>query len=165
MATTYDKIATTTLGSSSSTITFSSIAASWTDLRLILVAGGTSSDALRIRYNNDSATNYSSTQLYGTGAAVNTSNAVSVNGINPFYSFGFLSSTLPSLLIFDIFSYAGSTRKTCLIQTSNDRNGAGTSQALVGLWSNTAAITRVDLVADTAFTIGTIATLYGIKAA
>jgi hypothetical protein len=165
MALTYEPIATTTLSSTSATITFNSIAANWTDLRLVLVAGGTSSDALRLRMNNDSATNYSFTELYGTGAAINTTQGTGQTGINPFYAFGFLSSTLPSLITFDIFSYTNSKYKFCLIQNNNDRNGAGTVQTLAGLWASTSAITRLDLVADTAFTIGTSATLYGIKAA
>jgi hypothetical protein len=37
MATTYEKIATTTLGTAAATFTFSSIPATYTDLRLVVV--------------------------------------------------------------------------------------------------------------------------------
>ena len=67
MATTYDKIATTTLGSATNTITFSSIAASWTDLRVVFVGTTTTATTLTYRFNNDSSSAYSFTYLSGNG--------------------------------------------------------------------------------------------------
>jgi hypothetical protein len=75
-----------------------------------------------------------------------------------------LSTTQPSFISCDIFSYAGSTQKTVLAESSEDRNGAGLVARQVGLWRSTAAITNIQVV-NTGFTTGTIATLYGIKAA
>ena len=59
---TYEPIATQTLASAAATITFSSIAATYTDLRLIFAKpiGGSS---LLLRFNSDTATNYSWTYL------------------------------------------------------------------------------------------------------
>jgi len=68
------------------------------------------------------------------------------------------------LSITDIFSYAGSTFKTGLMETSADLNGSGQVIRSVGLWQNTAAITSIKLEVQTHnWNIGTIATLYGIK--
>ena len=53
MTATYEKIATTTLGSSQASVTFSSISGSYTDLVLIsdsTVASG--SDGVRLRFNS-----------------------------------------------------------------------------------------------------------------
>jgi hypothetical protein len=58
MATTYEKIQSTTLGSATTAINFNSIAASWTDLKIVLVAKTTSGNAdVYLRFNSDSGTN------------------------------------------------------------------------------------------------------------
>jgi len=64
MAITYEPIASTTLGSAASTITFNSIAASWTDIKLILIGTSSTGGAVIFRFNNDSGSNYSNVQLY-----------------------------------------------------------------------------------------------------
>ena len=71
MTATYDPIATTTLGSAASTITFSSIPNTFTDLRLVLfgVTLNATGTYNQIRFNNDTGTNYSWTQLLGNGSA------------------------------------------------------------------------------------------------
>jgi hypothetical protein len=76
---------------------------------------------------------------------------------------GALGTTPNVLITADIFSYAGSTFKTCLNSYSSDNNGSGYAGRLVGLWRSTAAITQVSLlVTGSNFNAGTTATLYGI---
>jgi hypothetical protein len=167
-AATYDKIATTTLSSAAASITFSSIAASWTDLRLVLTftAAGAGQDTY-MRFNGDSATNYSGTCIDGNGtsafSAQYTTTAQQIISFQRTYT----STTVPMLITTDIFSYAGSTYKTNLSTTSSDTNGAGNVGRNVGLWRSTAAITSIVLLISgaTNFSIGTTATLYGLKAA
>jgi len=163
---TYDKIATTTLGSAASSITFSSIAASWTDLRLVLVATATGAGVnVDITFNSDTATNYSQTNLYGNGTAAASANATARANVEITWSTG-TSTTIPSLYEIDVFSYASATYKTLLATSSQDRNGSGDTEKTVGLWRSTAAITsiRINSAAST-YATGTTATLYGIKAA
>jgi len=165
---TYDKIATTTLGSAASSITFSSIAASWTDLRLVLVpTTATASQGVFCRFNGDTASNYSQTNLYGSGSAAGSAKGTSVAYIDFDAATGGNSTTIPTLYTFDVFSYTGSTYKTGLLTNSGDRNGSGTVVAEVALWRSTAAITTMLLYSSSGsnFNIGTTATLYGIKAA
>jgi hypothetical protein len=62
MTATYEKIATTTLGSTTATVTFSSISGAYTDLVLVerlvkSITGG----SLQVRFNSDTGTNYSAT--------------------------------------------------------------------------------------------------------
>ena len=161
MATTYEKIATTTLGSASATITLSSIPSTYTDLRVVFVGGGASGAQFRLRLNADTGTNYSSTILTGDGSSASSSRYTSVDGIKSGYDIG---TTTATLISFDIFSYAGSTNKTVLLQYSNDQNGSGQTQATVGLWRNTAAITSVglDLIGGVNFNSGSSLTIYGI---
>jgi hypothetical protein len=166
MPTTYEPIATTTLSSTASSIIFSSIPATYTDLKLVLnpvVSAGASDYAIYLNYNSDTGTNYSTTKLTGNGNTAASSAQTSANQILIYGTRGY--TTTPSLYIVDTFSYAGSTLKTCLISQSADYNGTGGVMAAVGLWRSTSAITSLELLNFGAnlFGIGTIATLYGIK--
>ena len=164
---TYEPIATQTLAIAAATITFSSIAATYTDLRL--VATGTVASAapdVWIRFNSDTATNYSLTAIQGNGTAASSFATTSATKIDITPGVGW-SSTIPSMVTMDVFSYAGSTYKTVLANENADRNGSGVTTATVGLWRSTAAITRIDITNSSSvnFSVGTTATLYGIKAA
>ena len=163
MPATYEKIATTTLGSAQSTITFGSIPATYTDLRLVVV--GTIANAgydVVMRLNSDTGSNYSFTYLGGTGSAANSGRGTSTTNIQLNAGAGW-STTIPSMAAVDIFSYAGSTYKTILNLLSNDQNGSGSVNAIVGLWRSTSAITSVSVIgSSTNLQTGTTATLYGI---
>ena len=168
MATTYEKIATNTLGSEASSIVFSSIPATYTDLRLVMVGikPSATNSSPRVQFNSDtgSSTNYSYTQIQGNGSSASSQQLSNTAGI-PLINFDGLVSTDPKLGTLDIFSYAGSTFKTCLNVEASDRNGAGRICNTVALWRNTAAITTITI-NDTLtrnFGVGTTATLYGIK--
>jgi hypothetical protein len=165
MATTYEKIATTTLGSNNASISFTSIGSGYTDLRLVVAGSstGTSSQYPLLRFNSDSTSLYSFTYLRGSGTAANSDRNTNDTriliqgndegiGANPF------------MVGVDIFSYAGSTNKTCLIDFSGDQNGSGQVTRTVGLYRSTSAITGVSLTNSSTyeFTTGTTATLYGI---
>lgn len=164
VAATYEPIAATTLGSAASSITFSSIASTWTDLRLVLTAKGTSSNYPYMRFNSDSGSNYSLTRLQGDGSSA--ASGRQSNQTELFLINGSLDTTIPGLITVDIFSYAGSTYKTFLTTGSTDQNGVGYVVRIAGLWRSTSAITSVYLyTSPDQFAAGTTATLYGIKAA
>lgn len=154
-------IATTTLGSAASSITFSSIPSTYTDLRLVLTATNTASLDLNLTYNGDTATNYSFTRVNGNGSVAASSTSSSQNYIRA--NFFTMAASEPYLLTMDLFSYAGSTYKTCLISNAEDRNGTGGVCARVALWRSTSAITNITFTTSTStFATGTTATLYGI---
>lgn len=165
MAATYEPIATTTLSSAASSITFSSIPSTYTDLRIVLVATA-SAGYPKLQFNSDTATNYSETYLRGDGTSATSSRQSNVAQL---YLDGLgsgISSTIPMLYTVDIFSYAGSTYKTALWVKSGDTNGGGETMSNVGLWRSTAAITTVTITESSGtLNAGTTATIYGIKAA
>jgi hypothetical protein len=162
MPATYEPIATTTLSSAASTITFSSIPATYTDLRIVVSATSTTNGGFGLKFNNNGF-NYSVTRLRGNGTSATSDQETSATSINV----GNVYSANPCLYTFDIFSYAGSTYKTALAESSTDQNGSGFVYRSVGLWGNTAAITSVTVLEILGYqlAIGTTATLYGIKAA
>ena len=166
MAITYEAIATTTLGSAASVITFSSIPSTYTDLRVIwTVRASTTSVFPYVTYNNDTATNYSWTRLYGDGASAASQRNTSRSYIAPQWLTGISDATDQfNLLTLDVFSYAGSTFKTTLTTSQADKNGSGTVERTSALWQSTSAINRIDLTASSStWAVGTTATLYGIK--
>ena len=161
MATTYEKIQSTTLGSPTSSITFSSITSAYTDLRLVLVAKDTTGDYPYLRLNSDSGSNYSLTRLQGDGASATSSRQT--NQTEAFLINGSLTTTIPVLIELDFFSYAGSTFKTFLNSYSGDYNGSGYAIRMVHLWRSTSAINNINIfVSSGNFATGTTATLYGI---
>ena len=163
MPSTYEPIATTTLGSAAASITFSSISSAYTDLRLVFTCTTSQTYLAAIRFNSDTAGNYSFTYLAGNGSAASSGNGTSNTSI-PFVPLGNTRTVNPTFVTVDIFSYAGSKNKTSLITTSGDNNGSGTVERIVGLWRNTSAINSLTITTtDTpTFSIGTTATLYGI---
>ena len=162
MPATYEPIATTTLNNAASSITFSSIPGTYTDLKLVVVVSvEANGQAIDYRFNGDSASNYSHTHMTGTG---NVAFSYRESNQTSFYLEG-LADTVPGIQTLDIFNYAGSTFKTILGTHSGDRNGAGEVSSVVSLWRSTAAITSLSLNAIVTFDAGTTATLYGIKAA
>ena len=168
MASTYEPIATTTVAVAATSITFSSIPSTYTDLRIVFVGtGSTSLTNLLARYNGSSAAAYSATYLYGDGTTAGSANSGGANSFQNFTNYNSLSMTIPTMRIIDFFSYAGSTYKTCLWSETSNFNGSGSTVCNVGLWSNTAAITSITLLTNAVatYSIGTTATLYGIKAA
>jgi hypothetical protein len=166
MPATYEPIATNTLGTATSSVTFSSIPATYTDLKIVCVGAMASSTGYwSFRLNADSATNYSMTFLSGNGTAASSSYLTSNN--SGYMNFSSTIGTSITMAILDIFSYAGSTNKTALATFSGDLNGSGQVERGVNLWRNTAAVTSATIRTDTAnnFAVGSTFTLYGIKAA
>jgi len=162
MPATYEPIATTTLGSATANITFSSIPSTYTDLKLIVVAQGSLGNQFAIQFNG-SATGYSRTFIYGDGSA-----AASDRGSATSVRLDYLpTSTNFAFYDIDIFSYAGSANKTLLARSSKDLNGSGEVHAQVSLWANTSAINEIKLFVSSSGNLnsGTTATLYGIKSA
>lgn len=163
MPATFEPIATTTLSSAASTITFSSIPNTYTDLRLVLTGSFSASTKSTITFNSTtgSSTAYSQTLLNGNGSSASSGRYTS----QPEIIAGEFAPTTNSLFMvaWDIFSYAGSTNKTILGEFSGDQNGSGSTSRVVALYRSTSAVTTITLGRSTGnYNAGTTATLYGI---
>ena len=158
---TYTPIATNTVsGSSTATITFSSIPSTYTDLRIVANYGSTTSGNYQSRtYNADTSALYSYTQLYGNGTNAFSSRAT---GSTVIYDvINALPTTLSSMVTIDVFNYANTT--TYKTSITRDSNAASTVAAIVGLYRSTNAITRLDFgITGGAFLAGSTFTLYGV---
>ena len=158
---TYTPIATTTLGSAQSSITFSSFSG-YTDV-VIVIEGVTtaSSNNHFVRFNSDTGTNYSVTNLRGNGTSA-------ISGRRSTQSSIFITESSPDTGRFVqrimVMNYANST--TYKTQITRSDTAAFATETTVGLWRNTAAITSITVTAGAStYVAGTTATIYGIQAA
>lgn len=166
------KIAATTLGTDAvTTIEFSSIASTYKDLRLIFTGQITTtggSGNLNLRFNNDdTAGNYVIERLGADGGSTISAGDRSQSFIY-LDDFGSFNNNIPFMTTIDIFSYASSQKKLCLLTGYQNTNKVSDAlQIMVGEWQKTDVISSIQLFSDTGSTMlaGTTASLYGIKAA
>ena len=156
MPSTYTPIATTTTNGSTSTVTFSSIPSTYTDL-IVQYTASNSGTFFTIRYNNDSSALYSNTAVYGDGSA-----AASTRGSGQTSFFG--RGTANGTHQMHIMNYSNTTTfKTTLFA---ERDPGVVAQEKVCLYRSTSAIDRLDFISGSGnIATGGIFTLYGIKAA
>lgn len=163
MASTYEPIATTTLGSSSATISFTSIPATYTDLRLVFVGKGANNGmAIGLQYNADTGTSYSTTFLYGNpAAAYRQINQARINLADTSNIAG-LDNVTPSIWTIDILAYTSAINKTCVFK--GGQIYWNTLNVGVGLWRSTSTINQIDFISNSSnqYASGTTVTLFGI---
>jgi hypothetical protein len=163
MPATYEPIATTTLGSAAASYTFSSISGSYTDLLVVVVGNSTAAADLFMQVNGDTGSNYSTTQLSGTGSSALSQRSSNRTNFNVNFN-AYMSTTVAANYVIQIQNYSNATTyKTMLARSNNANQGV---DATVGLWRSTSAITSVTLLNNgSTFAAGSTFTLYGIKAA
>ena len=161
MASAITALATTTLGANASSVTFSSIPATYRDLRLV-VSGAESaagSTDARLRANGDAGLNYTRVYIFGDGASA-------VSGTNTMTEFQawYAADTVGNAII-DIMDYAQTDKHKTLLTRSNNASATsnGTS-AQAQRWASTAAITSLtwSLTSTYTFNAGTTISLFGI---
>lgn len=162
MPATYEPIASQTLSSGATSVTFSSIPGTFTDLVLVAHLQASSLVYTALRFNSDTGNNYSSTYVWGNGSSASSGRQSSVSNIAGFPS---NNSGNPVPFILNVFSYGNTNvNKTTLASNANSGGDLG---RIVGLWRNTAAITSLTLLTDTAnsWASGSTFSLFGVKAA
>jgi hypothetical protein len=172
MPKTYEPIATQTLGTATNTVTFTSIPQTYTDLICIVEGRGTRADyddEVKIQFNSDTATNYSTTLLTGTGSSTSSSRASNSSVIIGRITANSATAGVRSNMILNIMNYSNTTTYKTVLERLNEPPSGGADYGVglhVGLWRNTAAITILTLTTTAAnFSSGCNFTLYGIKAA
>ena len=161
---TYFPIATQTLGSAASTITFSSIPQTYIDLRLVLTNMTVSTPAQIDIIFNGLTSGYGWQQMGGTGTTAS-AQTVASNGNMPLTWLASPSTTIPSTVTIDMFSYANSTTfKSCFVTNAQMTTTTGVVEMFSGSKNATTAITSLTLQAGGGgnFNTGVIATLFGI---
>ena len=161
----YESIATVTVSSAVSSVTFSSIPATYTHLQIRgIIQKSTAGDvAMRMSFNSDTGTNYTYHFLDG-----NATSAIAGGTGSDLFDVFYPISTTASMFsgaIIDILDYANTNKyKTSRVLAETDLNGSGRFGLKSGLWMNTNAITSITLNPSSGnFSQYSQFALYGIK--
>lgn len=164
---TYSTIATTTLGSAQTSVTFGSFSG-YTDLFCSYSTRSTGVVAdVMLQFNGDTGTNYSVTILHGNGSAAGSYRQSSANELLiDFQGSAGTTSGVFNTGLLNIMNYSNTTTYKTILNRAG-RAASGTD-AVVGLWRNTSAITSMAFKlggSGNQFAAGSTFTLYGITAA
>lgn len=168
---TYQLISSVTVGSGgASSIDFTSIPATYTDLVVKLSARTTNTGSnwqqIRIGFNGTSnTTNWNGRDLYGTGSGTASYSYTSDNDAGGWSSSAdTTASTFANTEIY-IPNYTGSTNKSISTDSTTENNATSALTLLTAnLWSNSSAITSIALTPLSGnFAQHSTAYLYGIK--
>ena len=153
----------TAVGATTLSLEFSSIPQTYTDLVLVASLRSSNDRFLSLRFNS-STTGFTNKQLVGEGSTINNQNRTDTF-VGYISNYQDTAATFANTSIY-VPNYAGSTNKTFLIDTVSENNATTAYQGIVaGLWSNTAAITSIQLfiLASNGYMVAdSSASLYGI---
>lgn len=166
----YDSITSVTVPSSGvARISFTDIPTGYKHLQLRMhtrASSGTE-DNIAIRFNSDTAANYSWHYIYsgGGGGAASTGASANVDNLFVLQTAGSsASSYIFGSAIIDILDFNSITKKKTVRSVNGyDRNGSGFTFHQSGFWNNTAAITNIDIFPTNGFAENTSIALYGVK--
>jgi hypothetical protein len=169
----FELISTTTLGSSTASVTFSSIASTYSHLQIRAAARSDRNfgvDNIGLRFNSDSGSNYNTHFLFNNGSTITSTDL----GINSWI----YSARLPDAAvtassfgaaIIDVLDYKATTKnKTIRSIFGSSTTGSYPWNGMhSGVWLSTTAITSLTLLPVTGpnFITGSRFSLYGIKGA
>lgn len=153
----------TVSGTATTSITFSSIPATYTDLVVIANVKYSIADTnFSIQLNGDTGSNYSATLLYGTGSAAGSYRATGATSIEAgAYAYPGTEWTTTRV---QIQNYSNTTTNKTLLSRADASTGQ--TRAIVGMWRNTAAVNSVTVVLPAylspTYVAGSTFSLYGI---
>ena len=164
MPKTYEPIATQTLGTASSSVTFSSIPQTYTDLVLIVfVKSNSINDDMFMQFDSDTAGNYSHTVVRGQGTSASSSRGTNVTGAR-FSDQGSPRTTDSCTSIIHLLNYSNATTYKSVLARSN--NASVGVDMFASIWRSTSTIDSIKVYpASGNMAVGSTFTLYGIKAA
>lgn len=162
MPATYEQIATHTVtGSATTTVSFTSISAAYTDLVVSVIGQDSVNSYMLLRFNNDSGNNYGRIYLLYDGSTLATGQNANISSI---YANANMNNSGWTANYYEINNYSSTavTGKPVL-----QRDGQGNAETIltVGRWNSSAAINRIDFINPTGaagITVGSTFTIYGI---
>jgi hypothetical protein len=166
----FESIQTITVGSGgTSTVSFTSIPSTYKHLQIrAFWQPVTSISWFQFKFNSDSTgNNYVSHDLRGDGSAAGSSGT----RLSGNFAFASLYGATPATNVFgaavvDILDYTSTSKyKTLRSLSGTDANGSGYVNFISAFWSNTAALTRIDINTNNGQNIaqGSTFALYGVK--
>lgn len=158
-------LANITLGSTASTVTFSSIGQGYRDLMLVIgnLNSSGANTSMFVRFNSDTSASYSAVRMYGNGGSPGSYSSSGDTFISLTDNFS-ISSTSSANFVINIMDYSATNKhKSTLVRYATPNSG---TEADAYRWANTSAITTILLTsfANPAWAAGTTFALYGVSA-
>jgi hypothetical protein len=152
---TYTPLATQTLSSTASSVTFSSIPATYRDLILVVNCRHTGSGTqdLIMQFNSDAG---NASRVYMAGYSSTTESGTLSNIVAQFND-----QNNNEVGISHIMDYSATDKHKTVLTRTND---SGFVEAMAQRWASTAAINSIRLAYTSTFAIGSTFSLYGIQA-
>ena len=171
MANTFELISSVTVPSAQTTISFTSIPSTFTDLILKVSARWTGNNSGPVGIGMQmNTTNHSARFVYGTGSGSGASGSTTPSWTTNGGFIGWIpdsSATANTFGNFEIYlpNYTSSNFKSFSLDTVTENNATlANAGLLAGLWSNTAAINQITLTpVSGSIAIYSTAYLYGVK--
>jgi hypothetical protein len=161
---TYTPLATVTLGSSASSITFSNIPATYRDLIISVDGLMASGGGFSLRVNGDTGNNYPQMMMRGEASA--TSSADPSSGQLFYGSWSTVETSQRYQALWHFLDYSTTNKqKIGLLRNRYQTASAASTESHTVRWSNTAAITSLQFVSGSGtFASSTRIDLYGVIA-
>jgi hypothetical protein len=157
-----------TLGSTTASVTFSDIPATYTDLKLVI--SSRSSDIyneIHFRFSGDTAGNYSGRSVYGTGTAVTRNSTSSITSLQDLTVQSLSTHTANTFGNVELYipNYRSGNSKSISADGVQENNSTSAIAHLgAGLWVNSEAITTITAFPSIGnFAAGSTFYLYGIS--
>jgi hypothetical protein len=158
----YELISTTVLGSDTASVSFNSIPQTYKHVQIRVAARTTftGGDLMQMRWNSDTAANYSYHALRGDGGSVG---SIAGSSTSTMYMGRFAYNTTFGAWVCDVLDYSATSK----YKTAKALSGVANFyvEMYSGSWRNTAAITGITLLSANGgnFVTGSRFSLYGIK--
>ena len=157
MTQTYAPLATTTLSSSATSVTFSNIPATYRDLVVVISGTNPNNRDSYWRANGDSGLNYSYIQAGNSGGST-FSNSFSGGS----EAWAGIVGPVQSSTILQFMDYSATNKHKVALSRGNI--GGSNVIMQVSRWANSAAITSIAIIANGNFNSGSIFSMYGVLA-
>lgn len=156
-------LANITLGSTASTVTFSSISGAYRDLVVVINGGFTSAVGFRVQVNSDTGNNYSTTMLETNGSGTWSGSDVNLTQFVSAYNYSTMATSFDNTLTLHFLDYAQTDKhKNLIMRISGPGSGLATN---IGRWASTSAVTSILLYqnAGASWLAGSTFALYGVS--
>lgn len=159
---TYTPLANITLGSTATTVSFSSINQGFRDLIVIFTGTTPFNNTAYVNFNGDTSSNYSSVVMRGGNGGVQSASSSAASKLD--ITGDTLDSSTVSNFIFHIMDYSATDKhKTTLSRANNSDVSLTTASA--GRWASTSAVSSMTFIfgnGSSGFNSGCSFALYGI---
>jgi len=154
---TYVALATETLSGTDTSVTFSSIPATYRDLVVVAKTFSASATGVGVRFNGDTGSNYSMVYASGNGSTA-TSSAYTSDRAEPY-----ISGATDHLILMQIMDYSATDKHKTML--SRGESASGKVQMFAIRWADTSAINSIEIFTPiNSYGAGTTLSLYGIEA-